>query len=88
MRPISQILGSCQAVGHILPVDHLPDVLQVLGPQVVVLLVVCMLPHVDAQHWRQPLHHRPIVLRAAAVADLLAGQVPRYPQRYISRGPR
>lgn len=53
---ISCLLGSCQAVPHVLPVNHLPDVLQIFGPQVVVLLVVGMLPDVNAQHRCQPLH--------------------------------
>ena len=45
----------CQAVSNILPVDHLPDVFQVLGPQIVVLLVVGVLPHINAQNRCQAL---------------------------------
>lgn len=44
---------------------HLPDVLQVVWPQVLVLQVVRVLPHVDAQQRRQPLQQIMIVQLAA-----------------------
>ena len=51
-------LGSTEAFVHILPVNNLPDVLQVLGSQVVVLLVVGMLPDVHTQHWHKALQEK------------------------------
>lgn len=39
--------------GDILPVDYVPDSLQVVGSDILVLKVVSVLPHVDPQKWNK-----------------------------------
>ena len=44
---------------NLVPVDYVPPVRDILGPTVLVLEVVRVLPHVDAEERQLPrLHHR------------------------------
>lgn len=47
------LLGLGQPLSHVLPVGHLVDGLDVIGPDVLVLQVVSVLPDVDAKEWNQ-----------------------------------
>jgi hypothetical protein len=52
-RHLHLLLGLLQALSDVLPVDNLPDVLDVVGSHVLVHKVVRVLPHVDAQQRHQ-----------------------------------
>ena len=43
------LFSSLETLADILPVDDIPDGLHIVGPHVLVLKVVGMLPHVDAK---------------------------------------
>lgn len=67
--PARRVRGSrlVQRIGipslHVCPVDDVPDGLEVVRPHVLVLQVVCVLPHIDAQQRHEILHHRCQILR-------------------------
>src|SRR5262245_3856121 len=46
-----------------LPVHRVPPRINVVGPQVLVLQVIGVLPHVHAQNRHQPLHQRAVLVR-------------------------
>jgi hypothetical protein len=56
-------LGRCQALGHLLPVDRVPPGVDVVGAPVLVLQVVGVLPHVDAEERRLPVGDRVVLVR-------------------------
>ena len=43
----------CEPVAGVVPVDHVPHGLEVVRAHVLVLEVVCVLPHVDAENGNQ-----------------------------------
>src|SRR5579884_4531102 len=51
-----------EALGDLGPVDHVPPGLDVVGPAVLVLEVVGVLPHVDAQQRRLALADRVVLV--------------------------
>ena len=46
-------LGLGESGGGILPVGHVPELVDVVGTNVLVLQVVRVLPHIDANDWNQ-----------------------------------
>src|SRR5690606_1978405 len=47
------------------PVHHVPEVLDVFGAAVLVLEVIGVLPHVQAEDGRVPVHHRVVLVGRA-----------------------
>lgn len=43
------LAASCVSCSYILPVDHIPNGLQIIGPDIFILKVISMLPHVNPQ---------------------------------------
>lgn len=43
------LLGSLETFAHILPVDHVPDGLDIVWPHIFVLEIVGVFPHIDAK---------------------------------------
>lgn len=43
----------CEACGHISPIDDIKNGLNIIGTNIFVLDVVCVLPDVDAEQWNQ-----------------------------------
>lgn len=43
------LFGNLKTVAHVLPVDYVPDSLNIVGPHILVLKVVGMLPYVNAK---------------------------------------
>src|SRR5262249_7565716 len=66
-----------QAIGDGLPVDDAPPGIDVVRPLVLVLQVVGVLPHVDAEDRCVALHQRAVLVRGAV--DLQGLAVPREP---------
>src|SRR4030095_12364792 len=64
-------LPSAQPLVHFRPVDDVPPCGNVVGPAVLILQVVRVLPHIDPEHGFLALHH-PVVL----VPSALDGQLP------------
>ena len=46
-------LGLGEASGGILPVGHIPELVDVVGTDVLVLQVVSVLPNIDTNNWNQ-----------------------------------
>ena len=49
----SFLLGLVESFGHFLPVYYLPDLLKEIGPGILVIEIVSMLPHVNSQQGNQ-----------------------------------
>src|SRR5207302_8575250 len=43
---------------HSVPIDYVPPSLDVIGPAVLVIEIVSVLPNIETQHRRVPLHQR------------------------------
>src|SRR4051794_27778099 len=51
-----------EAVFDFLPVDHVPPGGQVIRTPVLVLQIICVLPHIAAEHRRLALHDRAVLV--------------------------
>ena len=52
-RFVEAHLGLGEASGGILPVGHIPELVDVVGTDVLVLQVVSVLPNIDTNNWNQ-----------------------------------
>src|SRR5207253_4739296 len=66
-----------EAAGDLVPVDDVPPGGEVVGPPVLVLEVVGVLPHVDPEERRLAVHQRRVLVRGRR--DSEAGAVPDEP---------
>lgn len=60
MEPDSKMkLGFCgsETLRDIAPVDNIENGLNIVGTNVFVLEIVCVLPHVDTEKWNQTFRH-------------------------------
>src|SRR4051812_35190445 len=53
---------SSVVLGHRVPVNDIPPRLQVIGPAVLVLQVISVLPHIHTEDWRIALHQRAVLI--------------------------
>src|SRR5271166_4099983 len=67
------LLGGVEALGHGVPVDHVPPGLEVVGPAVLILQIVGMLPDVVAHDRMLPGGHRIVLVRRAGDLQLAVG---------------
>src|SRR4051795_13136439 len=74
-------LGRGVALGDLVPVDDVPPGLEVLGPAVVVLEVVRVLPDVVAQQRRVAVEHRAVLVGRLGELELAAGEPQPRPAR-------
>src|SRR5262245_11415673 len=73
LRPILPVPPeSAQALVHFRPVDHVPPRGEVVRPAVLILQVVRVLPHVDAENRLLAVHQRTVLVRAALDHQLSA----------------
>src|SRR5262245_46730037 len=69
----SLLPGLAESLGHVVPVDHVPPGIHVIGPLVLVLQVVGVLPDVDAEHRHLVVHVGAVLVGGAQDLELAAG---------------
>src|SRR5581483_5473902 len=70
--PAPPALPALEPFVHFAPVDHIPPRVNVIGPAILVLQVVRVFPHVDAEHDLLVLHQRAVLVRGALDGDFAA----------------
>ena len=59
MRAYTHLLLSLlESLADILPVGDIPDGFHVVGTHVLILQVICVLPHIDAKQWHETCIHK------------------------------
>src|SRR6218665_2899734 len=51
--PLSRLCCS-QSLGDILPVGNVPNCFDIIRTHILVLEIICMLPHINSKQWHQP----------------------------------
>src|SRR5690606_12907868 len=71
-KPPARLLRRSVTLGDVVPVDDVPKGGDVVGPQVLILEVVGVLPHVESEDRRLALHQGRILVRRAGDGELAA----------------
>ena len=75
---VGELEAPSQGLAHLVPVDHVPPRGDVVRPAVLILQVVGVLPYVEPENRRLPLHQRIVLIRRAGDGELPAiGDQPR-----------